>query len=341
MTASVADRVMTTLLLHTEAATMVLGDRLGLWSALAGRPLSAEEAAEACGVAPRYAREWCEAMAVSGWLELAGGRYRVAEAAVPVLADPTSPAYLMPQLRQTTAAISSLRALEAAYRTGTGLAWADHDPDVRESQGAGNAMTLRDDLPGWVETHLPELAGRLREAGGRIADVGCGYGWASVGLATRFPLATVDAFDPDSPSADAAARHCTGLAVTVHDRALKAGDGPFDLVVMAEMLHDVPDPVAVLHSAAECLAPDGVVLVVDMAAADRLETPGDDVQRLLYGWSLLMCLPDSMATPGSAATGAVMRRDTFARHVAAAGLRVREELPVVHDVWRFSVLTPA
>lgn len=108
---------------------------------------------------------------------------------------------------------------------------------------------------------------------------------------------------------------------------------------MAEMLHDVPDPVGLLRSAADVLAPDGVVFVVDMAAADTLEAPGSEIERLLYGYSLLVCLPDSLATPGSAGTGTVMRRRTFEGYVEAAGLRVREELPIEHDVWRFSVLT--
>lgn len=280
-------------------------------------------------------------MATSGYLEHDDGRFRVTPEAVPVLVDRDSPTYLMPLLRQMAAATAALRHLEDAYRSGTGFGWAEYDVDMRVGQGDGNAVTLRSDLPRWVADHLPDVANRLRGTGARIADVGCGHGWASVGLGRAFQQARIDAFDPDASSVEAALTHADGLPVAVHQRSLGPGDGPYDLIVMIEMLHDVPDPVGLLHTAAEVLARDGVVFVADMAAADTLQTPGDEVERLLYGFSLLVCLPDSLATPGSAATGTVMRRGTFARYVEAAGLRLRRELPVEHDFWRFSVLERA
>lgn len=335
---SVVDRVFTTLLLQTEAATMTLGDRLGLWTAFDGSPRTPAELAADCAIAPRYAREWCEAMATSGYLEHTDGRFRVSAETAAVLVDTGSPTYLMPLLRQMIGATASLRRLERAYRTGGGVRWAEFDPDVRDGQGASNAVALREDLPGWVAAHLPEVAARLRAGDGRVADVGCGHGWASVGLARAFPAAAVDAFDLDGPSIAAARHNAAGLPVRAHARALGPDDGPYDLVVMAEMLHDVPDPVGLLRSAADVLKPDGVLFVADMATADELQTPGDEVERLLYSFSLLVCLPDAMSTPGSAGTGTVMRRGTFERYVADAGLRVRDELPIENDFWRFSVL---
>ncbi|MHA3701303.1 class I SAM-dependent methyltransferase [Jatrophihabitans sp. YIM 134969] len=336
--ATVVDRVATTLLLQTEGAAMVLGDRLGLWAALVGPGRTVDEVAAATGVGGRYAREWCEAMAVSGYLEHDDGRFRVADEAVPVLADPDSPTYLLPLLRQIAGATASLRGLEAAYRSGGGFGWAEHDPDVRDAQGSGNAVALREALPRWVAEHLPDVADRLRAGAGRVADVGCGHGWAAVGLARAFPAARVDAFDVDGPSVEAARINAAGLAVEVHDRPLTPGDGPYDLVVMAEMLHDVPDPVALLRTAATCLAPGGVVFLADMAGAETLQTPGSDLERQLYGYSLLICLPDSLATPGSAGTGTVLRPAVLRGYVEAAGLEVLAQPAIEHDSWRFAIL---
>lgn len=221
---------------------------------------------------------------------------------------------------------------------GTGLAWAQHDPDVREAQGAANRVALRDDLPAWVSAHLPDTAAKLR-AGGRAGDVGAGHGWASVGLATGFPASQVDAFEPDGPSAQQARANTVGLAVEVHSRPLAADDGPYDLLVLAEMLHDVPHPVDLLATCARTLRAKGTVLVVDMAAAETLTTPAEPMQRLFYGFSLLVCLPDSMSTPGSAATGTVLRPSVLAGYARQAGLTITGVLPVEHDVWRMYVLT--
>lgn len=338
MTEPVLDRMFATLLAGVEAATITLGDRLGLWAALGAAARSPAELADACGVAERYTLEWLEAMAAAGLLSSRPPRFALADGVREVLVDAESPTYLLPLLRQMTAATASLRALETAYRAGTGLAWAQHDPDVREAQGAANRVALRDDLPAWVSAHLPDTAAKLR-AGGRAGDVGAGHGWASVGLATGFPASQVDAFEPDGPSAQQARANTVGLAVEVHSRPLAADDGPYDLLVLAEMLHDVPHPVDLLATCARTLRARGTVLVVDMAAAETLTTPAEPMQRLFYGFSLLVCLPDSMSTPGSAATGTVLRPSVLAGYARQAGLTITGVLPVEHDVWRIYVLT--
>lgn len=83
----------------------------------------------------------------------------------------------------------------------------------------------------------------------------------------------------------------------------------------------------------------GTVQIADMKAARQFTAPGDDLERLLYGFSLLICLPDSMSSPGSAATGTVLRPGTVRDYAIQAGYTRIDTLPVDHDLWRF--LPPA
>jgi hypothetical protein len=100
-------------------------------------------------------------------------------------------------------------------------------------------------------------------------------------------------------------------------------------------VHDLPDPVAVLTSMRAMVRPDGTVLVVDERVAETFTAPGDDVERLMYGYSVTCCLPDSLSAPGSVGTGTVMRPATLAGYADDAGFAGVEVLPVEHDFFRF------
>jgi hypothetical protein len=75
-------------------------------------------------------------------------------------------------------------------------------------------------------------------------------------------------------------------------------------------------------------APDGAVVIMDEAAADAFDPPGDETERLFYGWSLFVCLPDAMSFSDSAGTGTVMRRSTLERYAREAGFDSVEVLPI-------------
>ena len=160
----------------------------------------------------------------------------------------------------------------------------------------------------WFERELPgvlagqqELHERLSRPGARIADIGCGLGWSSVALATAYPNATVVGFDIDEPSIELARVNANNtpaadrLEFIAADAAELPGSGPFDVVFAFECVHDMPYPVEVLAKARAALRPGGVMVIMDEASADAFAPNGDLVERLLYGWSITICLPDSLS----------------------------------------------
>jgi ubiquinone/menaquinone biosynthesis C-methylase UbiE len=177
-------------------------------------------------------------------------------------------------------------------------------------------------------------------AGGRVADVGCGTGWSSIAIALAYPDATVDGFDVDEWSIDRARENAIAMGVAdrvaFHRRdAAEAdpGDG-YDLVQAIECIHDMPHPSKVLAAMRRLAAGRGLVMVVDEGVAEEFAAPADDVDRAMYGFSLLVCLPDGMSSPGSVGTGAVMRPGTLRGYAQEAGFADIEVLPIEHEVFR-------
>ena len=170
--------------------------------------------------------------------------------------------------------------------------------------------------------------------------------WSCIGLARGYPLLRVDGYDPDPASVELARRNvaAAGLADRVRvyqtDITTAADCGPYDLVTAFECLHDLPHPVPVLAAMRRLAGRARTVLIADMKAASRFTAPGDDTERLLYGFSLLICLPDAMSTPGSAATGTVLRPGTMRDDATQAGYSHIDTLPIEHDLWRFYHLHP-
>jgi hypothetical protein len=352
---AVASRLMTAATGTFDLLAIALGERLGYYRLLAGRePLTPPALAAASRTAPRYAREWLEQQAVTGLLEVLDPgqepderRYQLRPGVAEVLADPDQLTYLAPLARQLAAAARQLPAITRAYQSGAGVPWAAFGADMRESQADLNRPGYLRLLAGDWLAALPEVQQRLRTApAARVADIGCGAGWSCIGLAQGYPMIRVDGYDLDAASVELARRNiaAAGLAdrVRVHqaDITVTADRGPYDLVTAFECLHDLPRPVPALAAMRHLAAPDGTVLVADMKAARQFSAPGDELERLLYGFSLFICLPDSMSDPRSAATGTVLRPETLRDYAAQAGYDRVDTLPVEHDMWRFYRLRP-
>ena len=103
---------------------------------------------------------------------------------------------------------------------------------------------------------------------------------------------------------------------------------PFDLVLVLEALHDMSHPADALRAMRQALKPDGAVLVADEKVAERFHAPGDEIERLMYGWSIVHCLPVAMSESPSAAIGTVIRSDTVRALAREAGFERVDVLPV-------------
>jgi SAM-dependent methyltransferase len=335
-----AEKLFTSVLGTFETLSVYVGDRLGWFSSLAhDGPATAAELAERTGTVQRYCREWLEMQAVYGTLtvdvtaEPDERRFHLPPGAAEVLTDEHSLAYLGPLPRLFGAIGPQLSTLLQAYRSGGGVSWAELGEDAREAQAALNRPWFESQLaPALNSCENVQIA--LSSPGARIADVGCGAGWSTIALAHAYPDAHIVGFDIDQPSIDmarAAAAHegvadritfrlAEGETLTEHDQ--------FDAAFAFECLHDMPRPVEVLSAIRSSVRPGGLVVVVDEAVADSLQTPGNEVERFMYGCSLFVCLPDGLSSTPSAATGTVFRRSIVEDYAARAGFDRVTVLPI-------------
>jgi 2-polyprenyl-3-methyl-5-hydroxy-6-metoxy-1,4-benzoquinol methylase len=174
-----------------------------------------------------------------------------------------------------------------------------------------------------------------------VADLGCGTGNSSIAMAKAYPLVRVDGIDLDVASIEVARAkaHDAGLDDRLKFEVRDAADpelaGTYDLVTAFEVIHDASDPVGALRAMRRLCAPGGAVLVVDERVAEEFTAPGDDIERMMYGFSAVHCLAAAMGDPKSAMTGTVMRPSTLRRYAKEAGYDRVEILPIENEVWRF------
>ncbi|MBI1357636.1 MAG: methyltransferase domain-containing protein [Acidobacteria bacterium] len=327
-----------------------LGDQLGYYEALAAAgALTSAGLADATQTHERYAREWLEQQTTAGVLEVddenrpaAERRYSLPEAHRAVLADPDSLDFMAPLGQLLAGASKPLPRLLEAYRTGAGIPFEAYGEELRTGQSRINrAMFLQQLGQEWIPT-MPDVLARLASApGARVADIGCGCGWSAIGVAQCFPQVQVDGFDFDAPSVADARRNVAahGLEDRVRTLQADAGDpsfeGRYDLVMALECVHDMGDPVGALRTMRRLAGPDGAVLIADECVAEKFRADGGDVDWMMYGWSMLHCLPVGLVDPPAKGTGTCMRPDTLREYALEAGFDSVEILPIESLFFRF------
>lgn len=285
-----------------SAALVVMGDKLGLYKAMAAAgPLTSAELAQRTGTGERYVREWLANQAAGGYVtyDPATQSYTLPDEHAMVLADTTSPVFLQGAFALATATLRDEPQIASAFRTGEGCGWHEHNAGVFEGVERFFQPSYNAHL---VNAWLPALAGveaRLM-AGAHIADVGCGHGASTLIMAQAYPNSRFVGFDYHAASIERAraAAASAGLGERVSFEVATAKDYPgsnYDLVTVFDCLHDMGDPSGAARHVLGSLATDGTWMIVEPFAGDRLEDNLNPVGRTYYGFSTLLCTPSSLA----------------------------------------------
>jgi SAM-dependent methyltransferase len=294
-----------------NVALVVLGDRLGLYKAMAGAgPMTAAELAKKTNTAERYVREWLSAQAAGGYVtyDPATQRFTLPDERAFALAMEDSPAYMPGAFQLVTAVLKDQPIIEEAFRTGAGVGWHEHDAGLFE----GTERFFRPNYAAnLVSSWIPSLDGTEQKlkSGGRVADVGCGHGASTILMALAYPNSEFFGFDYHRPSIEharkAAARAGVDDRVTFEVHTSKGYPGlGYDLVTFFDCLHDMGDPAGAAAHVIQTLRSDGVWMIVEPFANDRLEDNLNPVGRVYYSASTMICTPASKAQEVGLALGA-------------------------------------
>lgn len=331
-----------------ELLTIELGRRHGLYAAIdrLGTVTAGDLAAET-GAGERQVHEWLEQQTIAGILVATAGptrRYHLPSAYRAVLLDPTSPVHGA-GLAEMFAGIAETFDEVAATFPGTGaVRFADFGPAVRHGLETIYRPGYTHALSMWME-QLPDVTARL-ERGGVILDAGCGTGWSTVALARRFPLARVVGVDLDAASVAEARRNAADAGVGERVTFVQADiadasalsrvvEGRVALATVFLALHDMNSPQRALASLAGMLEPGGAVMIGDAKVADDATEPAGPLDRMFSAFSVLHCLPATLAEGEGHAHGTVLRAPTVMAWSREAGLRHATRLPIEHPTWSF------
>ncbi|MDP9137784.1 MAG: methyltransferase domain-containing protein [Pseudomonadota bacterium] len=290
-----------------NAALVFIGGKLGLFDALAERPVTSAELAAKTDTNERLVREWLASQAASGYVTYDGktGKFSLSPEQAAVLADEDSTVFMRGGFLSLAAVFADEAKLTTAFRTGRGLGWGEYCNCLF----CGVERFFR---PGYkanlIDAWLPSLDGVVEklQRGAKVADVGCGHGASTILMAEAFPNSEFVGIDFHGASIECAQQKAKHLK-NARFQAARAQDyteDAFDLVAMFDALHDMGDPVGAARHARETLKPDGTLMLVEPMAGDTLDQNLNPVGRVFYAFSTAICVPTSLNQEVATALGA-------------------------------------
>ena len=278
---------------------VVIGEKLGLYKALAAHPMTSAELAAATATDERYVREWLASQAAGGYVtyDEKADKFSLTEEQAFALANEDSPAYLPGAFQLALGSLAAVLRIADSFRNGAGMGWHEHDDGVfhgcEKFFRPGYAANL---VSSWIPA-LHDVKEKL-DAGGRVADVGCGKGASTILLAKAFPKSHFFGFDYHDKSIeaarDSAQREGVADRVTFQQATAKEYPGKdYDFVAVFDCLHDMGDPVGAAAHVRNSLRNDGTWMIVEPFANDQLKDNLNPVGRVYYSFSTLLCTPCS------------------------------------------------
>ena len=308
-----------------HAGMVVIGEKLGLYKALATGPMTPAELAVKTGTDERYLREWLASQAAGGYITFDAeiSKFSLTEEQAFTLAHEDSPAYLPGAFELALGSLAAVPRIAESFRSGAGMGWHEHEDGVfhgcEKFFRPGYAANL---VSSWIPS-LQDVKPKL-EAGARMADVGCGKGASTILMAKAFPKSQFFGFDYHDKSIEAARESAKreGVADRVTFEVSKAKSYPgkdYDFVTVFDCLHDMGDPVGAAAHVRHSLAKDGTWMIVEPFANDQLKDNLNPVGRVYYSFSTLLCTPCSRSQEVAACLGAQAGEKRIREVVTSAG----------------------
>ncbi len=306
---------------------VVIGEKLGLYKALAAGPMTSAELAAKTRTDERYLREWLASQAAGGYITYnpQSDRFSLSAEQAFALANEDSPAYLPGAFELALGSLAAVPRIAESFRTGAGMGWHEHADGVfhgcEKFFRPGYAANL---ISSWIPA-LQEVKGKL-ESGGRVADVGCGKGASTILMAQAFPKSKFFGFDYHDKSIEAArdSARREGVADRVTFEVSKAKEFPgkdYDFVAVFDCLHDMGDPVGAATHVRESMSPNGAWMIVEPYAHDQLKDNLNPVGRVYYSFSTLLCTPCSRSQEVGACLGAQAGESRIRDVITKAGFK--------------------
>jgi SAM-dependent methyltransferase len=308
-----------------HAGMVVIGEKLGLYKALATGAMTSAELAVKTKTDERYVREWLSSQAAGGYVtyEEKTNKFSLNAEQAFSLANEDSPAYLPGAFELALASLVAVPRITDSFRTGAGMGWHEHDAGVfhgcEKFFRPGYAANL-------VSAWIPALDGvkEKLENGARVADVGCGKGASTILMAQAFPKSKFIGFDYHDKSIEGARESAkrAGVADRATFEVVRAKEYPgkdYDLVTVFDCLHDMGDPVGAAKHVLKTLAKDGTWMIVEPFAHDDLQNNLNPVGRVYYSFSTLLCTPSSRSQEVGLCLGAQAGETRIRQVVTSAG----------------------